>query len=454
MLEPSRAPAPPNQRPPRPPGKMNLLVRIISGILTIVLVLMVAAGATAGLLYHQFNRPGPLKVSRVVAIPKGEGRIEIARRLEREGVIDNRWTFIAGYLARNALADKKAEMKAGDYEIKKSASMAEVIDVLTQGHSILEKISIPEGLTSLQIVQRIKEEPDLTGDIETIPPEGSLLPDTYRFSKGMARSELVERMQSEMERFLTAAWERRSADVPVKSPQEAVILASIVEKETGRADERGHVASVFTNRLKKKMRLQSDPTVIYGIVGGQGTLGRPISRADLAQKTQHNTYQVEGLPPTPICNPGRPAIEATLNPDTTNDLYFVADGTGGHVFSDTLKEHNSAVGNLRKIEQERAKKAATDAPAAPATPAPPAGKKGAAGAPQAGKSPSGAAGGASGGTAPAATAPAIINAPATAPAAGAPAGNATGAGAAPGAAPATATGPGGIPIPSRKPKQN
>jgi UPF0755 protein len=415
LLEPSRAPAPPNRKPPRPAGKTSLLVRITSGILTVLLIAMVGAAAIAGLLYHQFHRPGPLKISRVIAVPKGEGRIEIATRLEREGAIDSRWTFVAGYLARYALAEKKPELKAGDYEIKKNASMAEIVDLLTQGHGILEKISIPEGLTSLQIAERIKEEPNLTGEVGEVPPEGSLLPDTYKFSKGMARAELLERMQGEMQRFLALAWERRSQGVPIKTPQEAVVFASIVEKETGRADERGHVASVFANRLRKGMRLQSDPTVIYGIVGGQGSLGRPLSRADLGQKTQHNTYQIEGLPPTPICNPGRSAIEATLNPDATNDLYFVADGNGGHVFSDTLKEHNAAVTNLRKIEQERAKKAAET----PTVAAPP-------GAKQAGAN--------------AAAAPAIINAPATAPAA------------TPAAAPAAA-GQDGVPLPTRKPKQ-
>ena len=177
----------------------------------------------------------------------------------------------------------------------------------------------------------------------------------------MERRELLERMQGEMQRFLATAWERRQPSLPIATPEEAIIFASIVEKETGRADERGRVAAVFINRLKKGMRLQSDPTVIYGIVGGQGTLGRSITRADLDQKTAHNTYQIGGLPPTPICNPGRSAIEATLNPPTTTDLYFVADGTGGHTFSDTLKEHNAAVTNWRKVEKERKK----DAPPEP-----------------------------------------------------------------------------------------
>jgi UPF0755 protein len=190
----------------------------------------------------------------------------------------------------------------------------------------------------------------------------------------MDRKELLERMQVEMQRFLTAAWEKREPNLPFKSPQETVVFASIVEKETGRADERGRVAGVFVNRLRKHMRLQSDPTVIYGIVGGQGSLGRPLTRADLDQKSPHNTYTIEGLPPTPICNPGRSAIEASLNPAATEDLYFVADGTGGHVFSDTLKEHNAAVANWRKVEKAiRAKKEAAAAAAPGALPVMPAG---------------------------------------------------------------------------------
>jgi UPF0755 protein len=339
-------------------------MRFMSGLMTLVLFIMLGFGAMAALLYHQFETPGPLAVSRVIAIPKGEGRIEIASRLEKEGAISNRWAFIVNYILRSKFGPKPLELKAGDYEIKKNASMAEIMEVLTQGRGVLSKITIPEGLTSLQIVERLRQETELEGDIAEIPPEGTLLPDTYRFSKGMARTELVERMQGEMQRFLTAAWERRQPSLPIATPEEAMIFASIVEKETGRADERARVAAVFMNRLRKGMRLQSDPTVIYGLVGGQGTLGRSITRADLDQKTSHNTYQISGLPPTPICNPGRSAIEASLDPAATKDLYFVADGTGGHTFSDTLKEHNAAVNVWRKVEKGRKKD--TDAAAAEA----------------------------------------------------------------------------------------
>lgn len=342
-------------------------MRILSGVLTLCLFLMVAAGGLAALLYHQYEEPGPLAVARVIAVPKGEGRIEIASRLEKEGAISNRWVFIASYLLRNALGKKPIELKAGDYEIKKNASMADIMEMLSAGRGVLSKITIPEGLTSMQIVERLRQESELTGDITEIPPEGALLPDTYRFSKGMDRRELLDRMQGEMQRFLANAWERRQPSLPIATPEEAIIFASIVEKETGRADERGRVAAVFMNRIRKGMRLQSDPTVIYGIVGGQGSLGRSITRTDLDTKTSHNTYQIPRLPPTPICNPGRSAIEASLNPPTTTDLYFVADGTGGHTFSDTLKEHNSAVSTWRKVERERKKEseAAASTPSNP-----------------------------------------------------------------------------------------
>jgi UPF0755 protein len=278
-----------------------------------------------------------------------------------------------GFLAESRIGPKKKVLKHGEYLIKPHASIREIVDVLSEGKAVQYKVTIPEGLTSQQIVERLKAEENLTGDIAAVPPEGSLYPETYGIEKGMTRTALLERMKEKMQQFLAAAWEKRKPGLLLKTPQEAVVFASIVEKETGRPDERDRVAAVFMNRLRKGMRLQSDPTVIYGLVGGQGPLGRSLTRADLDQKSSHNTYQIDGLPPTPICNPGRSAIEASLNPATTTDLYFVADGTGGHTFSDTLKEHNAAVSNWRKVEKERAKKEAATAPApAAAIPAPPA----------------------------------------------------------------------------------
>jgi UPF0755 protein len=366
-LEPGRAPARPRGGKIRNENRrVGGLVRVISGLFTLVLVGMGGMAALGALLYHLYERPGPLEVSRTVAIPKGEGRIEIAERLERDGVISNRWAFVASHLMQSWIGRgaKNLELKAGEYEIKKSASMREVVELIAEGKSVLYKISLPEGLTSQQIVERLKAEPNLTGDITEVPAEGTLLPDTYRFSKGMARQEILDRMKAEQQRLITSLWENRSPELPVDSPDKAVILASIVEKETGRADERHRVAAVFVNRLRKPMRLQSDPTIIYGIVGGQGSLGRPISRDDIEQKTAYNTYRINGLPPGPICNPGRPAIEATLNPAKTDDLYFVADGTGGHAFSKTLDDHNDAVANWRKVERDQRAKEADVAPGA------------------------------------------------------------------------------------------
>lgn len=363
-LEPGRAPTRPRGGKIRNENqRVNGFVRLLSGLFTLCLVAMGALAGTGALLYHLYEKAGPLQVSRTVAIPKGEGRIEIAERLEREGVISNRWAFVASHLMQSWMGrgGKNLDLKAGEYEIKKSASIREVVETIAQGKSVLYKISLPEGLTSQQIVERLRAEPNLTGDITEIPAEGSLLPDTYRFSKGMARQEIIDRMKAEQSRLIASLWETRQPDLPIDTAEKAIILASIVEKETGRADERHRVAGVFVNRLRKPMRLQSDPTIIYGIVGGQGSLGRPITRADIEQKTVYNTYTINGLPPGPICNPGRPALEATLNPAKTKDLYFVADGSGGHQFSETLDDHNDAVANWRKVEREmRAKEAAEE----------------------------------------------------------------------------------------------
>ncbi|MET1045884.1 MAG: endolytic transglycosylase MltG, partial [Hyphomicrobium sp.] len=360
-LEPGRAPSRPRGVQAREPSRMFAgVVRAFSGVFTVALVGMLLIGGTSFIIFHQFENPGPLDAQRTVIIPKGEGRIAIAERLEREGVITNRWTFVGGYLLQGWLGGRKSELKAGEYQIKEHASMREVIDTLAEGKSVLYKATLPEGLTSEQIVERLKAEPNLSGEITSIPPEGSLLPDTYYFSKGASRNEILDRMRADMEKSLAALWEQRDPDVPVRSIDELVTFASIVEKETGRADERDRVAAVFYNRLRKGMRLQSDPTIIYGIVGGQGPLGRGITKTDIETKSPYNTYQINGLPPGPICNPGKSALLAALHPAKTADLYFVADGTGGHAFSETLKEHNSAVQKWRQVEKETNAKAAAD----------------------------------------------------------------------------------------------
>jgi UPF0755 protein len=327
-------------------------VRVISGVLTISLVVMLLVGATAFVISNQFENPGPLDAPRTIVIPKGEGRIAIAERLEKEGIITNRWTFVGGYLLQGFLGGRKtSELRAGEYEIKEHASMRDVIDTLAEGKSILYKATLPEGLTSEQIVERLKAEPNLSGEVTSIPPEGALLPDTYYFSKGASRNEILDHMRDGMQKAMASLWQDRDPDLPVRTVEELVTFASIVEKETGRPDERDRVAAVFYNRLKKGMRLQSDPTIIYGIAGGQGVLGRSITKADIDAKSPYNTYQINGLPPGPICNPGKSALLAALHPAKTADLYFVADGSGGHAFSATLKEHNSAVQKWRAVER-------------------------------------------------------------------------------------------------------
>jgi UPF0755 protein len=363
---------------------MGAVARIGSGLLTLGVTGMVVVGAGALVLSHYYDRSGPLEVTRSIVIDRGEGRIEIAERLERDGIISSRWAFVANHLVRNLFGSgKPLELKAGEYEFKKGATMREVLETIAEGKSVLYKVTLPEGLTSQQIVERVNADPNLSGEITQIPAEGTLLPDTYRVSKGMARQELLERMRADQQRLIEAIWDKRQPDLPIRTPQEAIILASIVEKETGRADERERVAAVFINRLRKNMRLQSDPTIIYGIVAGQGSLGRPITRSDIETKTAYNTYRINGLPPGPICNPGRASIEAVLQPAKTDDLYFVADGTGGHKFSATLAEHNAAVRVWRQIEKTQNARSAAGGAAAATDELPVMGSDDAGGAPQA-----------------------------------------------------------------------
>jgi UPF0755 protein len=227
-------------------------------------------------------------------------------------------------------------------------------------------------LTSEQIVARLSQNQIFSGTIREIPREGSLLPETYKFPRGTSREQVIQRMQQAQKRVLAEIWERRTPDVPVKTPEQLVTLASIVEKETGKPDERSRVAAVFVNRLKQKMKLQSDPTIIYGLVGGKGTLGRPIKRSEITQPSPYNTYVIEGLPPGPIANPGRASLEAAANPARTRDLFFVADGTGGHSFTETYEQHQKNVARLRTMEKQIQNDTAEPADDPPPTVAPPA----------------------------------------------------------------------------------
>ena len=311
-----------------------------------LVVISIAVGAGLFIGKQRFEAPGPLPEDKVVNIPRGLGIRDIADLLQREGVINQPYVFMGGVIALKA----RGELKYGEYQFSKQSSVADVVETITEAKVVQHAFTVPEGLTSEQIVARLLENEVLTGQIKEIPREGTLLPETYRFTRGMTREQIIQRMQQAHRRVLQEVWERRVQDLPVKTPEQLVTLASIVEKETGKPDERTRVAAVFVNRLKTRMRLQSDPTIIYGLTGGKGSLGRPILRSEIEQATPYNTYVVDGLPPGPIANPGRASLEAAANPARTKELYFVADGSGGHVFSDNYAEHQKNVSRLRGIE--------------------------------------------------------------------------------------------------------
>ncbi len=343
-LQPETAPPPPGP----PPSHRRPTLSAVSGFLSFLLVLAVCAMAGVGYLQQQLSAPGPLASDKVVIIARGADTTDIVAQLESEGVIDNSTMLNAALLAEG----NRSKVRAGEFLFKKNASLREVIDTLVSGREILHSVTIPEGLTSEQVIQRLKDNDLLSGEVREIPKEGTLLPDTYRVSRGLSRSNLIRTMQDEQKRALDRIWAQRSPELPVRSPFELVTLASIVEKETGRADERPRVAGVFVNRLVKRMRLQSDPTIVYGLVGGKGTLGRGILRSEVTRPTPYNTYTIDGLPPGPIANPGRAAMEAVAHPSRTKDLFFVADGTGGHAFAETLDQHSRNVTRWRQLEKD------------------------------------------------------------------------------------------------------
>lgn len=316
------------------------LLRLIGG----ASVLAVLAAVAVAWGYAQFTGPGPLTVARSVIIPPGTGLEGIAAELKRSGVIREDYIFVIG--AR--VSEKTRSLKAGEYMIPAAASPREVMDILASGKTVVRRLTVPEGLTVIEVMARLERAEGLFGDA-AMPEEGSLLPETYHFSFGDTRSDLVARMQASMQTALSRQWEMRAPGLPFETPEEALILASIVERETGVAQERGLVAGVFVNRLRRGMRLQSDPTVAYGIA--PAGLDRPLTRADLRAPTPFNTYTIKGLPPTPIANPGIESIQAVMNPVDTDYLYFVADGTGGHAFARTLREHNRNVRKWREIQR-------------------------------------------------------------------------------------------------------
>ncbi|SED85158.1 UPF0755 protein [Rhizobiales bacterium GAS191] len=361
-----RAPKSPNDAmqpvpPPPPPEprrrKHGRLVIIGSALFTVVLLFMAIASAGIHFLATRLHAPGPLAVDKAVVI-RGNSASEIADSLLNEQVIDSGPIFWVG--VRMLGVDQ--HLHKGEFLFPARASIETVIDTLVEGKTIDRFVTVPEGKTSEEVVAILRANEDLTGDIKEIPKEGSLLPDTYKVTRGDQRAKILTWMADAQRTALADIWKHRSADLPIRSAQELVILASIVEKETGKADERPRVAGVFLNRLQKNIRLQSDPTIVYGLTGGKGPLGHALTKDEVLRPTPYNTYAIDGLPPGPIANPGRAAMEAVANPSRTKELYFVADGTGGHVFAETLDQHNRNVARWRQIEADRAA-AANAAPA-------------------------------------------------------------------------------------------
>lgn len=377
---------------------------IASNFLTLAIVLLIAAAAAVAWARQEFTGPGPSQVAQCVQVAPGASLNAVSQQLADQGAISNAYIFRAGadYMG------KAGQLKFGSYLMQPGASMEDIIGTVTAGgpstcgtevivlvgvretnillrdmnsetgayeemarynpasaerpeviaeaedrDDLRLRVVMAEGVTSWQVVEALKAAEFLSGEVSELPAEGSLAPDTYAVNKGDDRAAILAEMARRQEAILAAEWEARPFGLPYDNPQEALIMASIVEKETGVAAERPQVASVFVNRLERGMRLETDPTVIYGVTGGQGILDRGLRRSELNTVTPYNTYRVDGLPPTPIANPGRAAIHAALNPDTTDYIFFVADGTGGHAFSRTLEEHNAAVARWREIERQR-----------------------------------------------------------------------------------------------------
>ncbi len=377
---------------------------IASNALTILVVGLFLMGGLILWGQTQYKAEGPLETAICLQVQSGSNMTRVSRELEDQGAISSATIFrmAADY------TDLSQQLKAGSFLVREGASMEQIIDEITSsgastcGSEIeyrigvtraqtrvrelnpatldfdeiasfdmaeeeppaayLEKreeadtryrVSLAEGVTSWQVVDSLKAFEALSGEVTEIPAEGSLAPDSYDVVSGQDRNDIIRAMQEKQQLRINAAWENRQEGLPLQSPEEMLILASIIEKETGVSQERGQVASVFVNRLNQGMRLQTDPTVIYGVTKGQGTLGRGLRRSELNRPTPWNTYQIDGLPPTPIANPGQASLEAAVAPDNTDYIFFVADGTGGHAFAETLQEHNRNVAKWREIEAER-----------------------------------------------------------------------------------------------------
>lgn len=324
-------------------------------VVLLLTLLILAVGMWLAYAMYSSHQPGPLPQTSIILIERGMGVSAIARALEDTGVIDSALTFkVYSHIDRDP-----RPLKAGEYEFPQAISLAGALEMMREGKVYDRKITIPEGRTSWQIAEALKGRDDLAGDIVDIPADGTLLPETYHFVRGEDRAKILGDMKAAMDKAVTELWPGRAQDLPFNTEAEMLVLASIVEKETGVAEERKRVAGVFINRLRRGMPLQSDPTVIYAMTkgeiqsDGQGPIGRRLLTKDLTMDSPYNTYKNAGLPPGPIANPGRASIEAVLHPEIHDYIYFVADGTGGHMFSKTLDEHNSSVAKWRKLRRER-----------------------------------------------------------------------------------------------------
>jgi UPF0755 protein len=322
------------------------LRRLLAGSLALVVLAVLALGGGWWLLERYLDAPGPLAEEQVIDFPRGSGLARIATRLEAAGVIEDARLFRVA----TRVVGRDRRLRAGEFRIPARVSPRGVLDILESGQIVLHALTIPEGLSTVEALTVVERHPVLVGDMpEPLPGEGELLPETYMFARGTTRAEIIERMRGDMARLLAELWANRQEGLPLSSPEEALILASVIEKETAVPEEYRLVAGVFVNRLRRGMLLQTDPTVIYAVTRGAGPLGRQLLRRDLEIDDPYNTYRYAGLPPGPIANPGRGALEAALDPADTDYLYFVADGTGGHAFARTLDEHNRNAARWRRI---------------------------------------------------------------------------------------------------------